>query len=100
MTPENFVYWLQGMLEIGNPSLLDSEQIQIIKDHILLVLKKETPIRKNTDVIPSVQFPERWINSSRKTEVCCGLGDIVGHSLQPKQVSESLLRYSDVAGSC
>lgn len=43
MTPENFVYWLQGVLEIANPKQLDEEQIKIIKDHIKLVLKKETP---------------------------------------------------------
>lgn len=43
MTPENFVYWLQGVLEIADPKQLDEKQIQIIKDHIKLVLKKETP---------------------------------------------------------
>lgn len=45
MTPENFIYWLQGVLEIADPEQLDKKQIQIIKDHIKLVLKKETPVR-------------------------------------------------------
>ena len=43
MTPENFVYWLQGMLEIGNVKKLNKEQVNIIKDHIALVLTKVTP---------------------------------------------------------
>lgn len=42
MTPENFCYWLQGLLEIGDPSELDSEQVEIIKEHLNLVFKKET----------------------------------------------------------
>jgi hypothetical protein len=44
MTPENFCYWLQGLLEIGGPSMLDAKQVLIIKDHLNLVFKKETKI--------------------------------------------------------
>lgn len=43
MTPENFVYWLQGFLEIEAPKNVTEEQIKIINAHIALVLKKETP---------------------------------------------------------
>jgi hypothetical protein len=42
MTPENFCYWLQGLLEIGDPSELNMTQVEIIKDHLNLVFKKET----------------------------------------------------------
>lgn len=45
MTPENFIYWLQGKLEIGDTKSLNEQEVQIIKDHIALVLKKETPKR-------------------------------------------------------
>lgn len=45
MTAENFVYWLNGFLEIGNPEVITKGQIQIIKDHIGLVLNKVTPNR-------------------------------------------------------
>lgn len=46
MTPENFVYWLQGFFEIDqNVKQLSVYQTKIIKDHLALVLKKETPIR-------------------------------------------------------
>jgi hypothetical protein len=46
MTPENFIYWLQGKLELSDPSEgLSPGQVQIIKDHICLVLHKVTPTR-------------------------------------------------------
>lgn len=42
MTPENFVYWLNGFLEIGKPVVLNEIQVQEIKNHIRLVLNKQT----------------------------------------------------------
>jgi len=45
MTTEQFTYWLQGFFEIHNPKELDEKQTQIIKDHLELVFKKETPER-------------------------------------------------------
>jgi len=43
MTPQDFVYWLQGYIELQDPKTINEQQVQIIKDHIALVLKKETP---------------------------------------------------------
>ncbi len=56
MTPENFVYWLQGYFEIndatgtgttsvtpGTLKYLNEKQLQVIKDHLKLVLEKKTP---------------------------------------------------------
>ncbi len=44
MTSNEFVYWLQGWLEIsGKTQALSVEQVQIIRDHLQLVFKKETP---------------------------------------------------------
>lgn len=45
MSPINFVYWLQGFLEIGDPKSLNEVQIQEIRNHIGLVLDKQTPIQ-------------------------------------------------------
>ena len=73
MTAENFVYWLQGMLEISNPETITKEQIQVIKDHIALVLRKETPNRTQPLPLPD----NRWINTNRND-------DIVLHSFKPK----------------
>jgi hypothetical protein len=44
MNPEQFCYWLQGRLELGEASLSDTE-VQIIKDHLKLVFTKVTPGR-------------------------------------------------------
>lgn len=47
MNAENFCYWLQGAFELGNQVTLEHDQVQIIKDHLSLVFKKETPIRNS-----------------------------------------------------
>lgn len=57
MTAENFIYWLNGYLEISNAKELNEEQLQTVKDHIKLVLTKVTPPlwidQGNTITIPS-----------------------------------------------
>lgn len=42
MTPEQFVYWMQGFSEL-NESPPSPEQWQSIREHLQLVFKKETP---------------------------------------------------------
>lgn len=48
MTEREFVYWLQGFLEIANPEKIGATKIQIIRDHLDLVLKKVTPNRRES----------------------------------------------------
>jgi len=43
MTPEQFVYWLQGFFEIQESTTLSRKQVQIINDHLQLVFNKVTP---------------------------------------------------------
>ncbi len=43
MNERDFVYWLQGYLEVSNANELDESQLQIVKDHLALVLKKVAP---------------------------------------------------------
>ena len=43
MTPENFVYWLNGFFEISGSKTLTEEQVQVLKEHLKLVLTKKTP---------------------------------------------------------
>lgn len=45
MTSQEFVFWLNGFFEIADPKTMDEKQIQVIKDHIALVLNKVTPDR-------------------------------------------------------
>jgi hypothetical protein len=49
MSPESFVYWLQGFFELENPKTLSSRQTQIVKDHLALVFDKKTPDRINLE---------------------------------------------------
>ena len=44
MTTEQFTYWLQGYFELSGASTLNEQQVKIIKEHIALVLKKQTTI--------------------------------------------------------
>ena len=55
MTPEQFVYWLQGFAEVNQKAPNDA-QWTIIKDHLQLVFKKETPNRI-TSPGPSISSP-------------------------------------------
>lgn len=43
MTTEQFTYWLQGFFELSGATTLNEEQVKVIRDHISLVMKKETP---------------------------------------------------------
>lgn len=43
MTTEQFTYWLQGYFELSGATTLNEQQVKVIKEHIALVLKKETP---------------------------------------------------------
>jgi len=43
MTAEQFAYWLQGYMEMSNPSSLSVRETRIIKDHLALVFDKKTP---------------------------------------------------------
>lgn len=58
MSPENFAYWLQGYLEIGNIKKLDEKQIQIIKDHLKQVFTKVTPDRNKPGLLTEQDLAE------------------------------------------
>lgn len=54
MTQENFVYWLNGFLEISDAKKLNEKQVQIIKDHLALVFDKQTP---NRNILTDIKMP-------------------------------------------
>lgn len=37
MTPEHFVYWLQGFLELSESKTLSAKQLQVVRNHLNLV---------------------------------------------------------------
>lgn len=45
-TPEQFAYWLKGFIEMNPEAMITHTQWLILKDHLNLVFKKETPLRQ------------------------------------------------------
>lgn len=62
MTPEQFVYWLQGFMEIGNPITLDEIAVQQIKNHLKEVFDKRTPnlTFPNKPIVPPSRLCKDW----------------------------------------
>lgn len=48
MTPEQFVYWLQGKLERRDPKSVTKEEIVMIQDHLKKIFHKVTPVYYDT----------------------------------------------------
>jgi len=86
MNAENFVYWLQGFLELREDDKpLSPKQVQIIKDHLALVFTKVTPDRKDDpakeeepDVWPSIDF-----DPFDRPDVYCAPATTVAPPIQP-----------------
>lgn len=43
MNERDFIYWLNGFLELSGATTLDERQVQEIRNHISLVMQKQTP---------------------------------------------------------
>lgn len=52
MTEKDFVYWLQGFVELTETDSISDKQWLVIKDHLKLVFDKKTPDRST--VLPTV----------------------------------------------
>ncbi len=84
MTPENFIYWLQGYLELNDPKTIDEAQTKMIKEHLQLALKKVTPPlipQRTMELNPGKPFvwPEGFGNekicsTGSDTKFCASLG--------------------------
>lgn len=57
-TPQDFVYWLQGFVEIADSDTISEKQWLIIKDHLKLVFDKVTPDRKVDFKMPITTPPK------------------------------------------
>lgn len=51
MNAQDFAYWLKGFVEMNPNAMVTGTQWQIVKDHLELVFKKETPIRGLSNLI-------------------------------------------------
>lgn len=61
MEPLQFVYWLQGFMELADVKKLNEKQVQVLKDHIALVLTKKTPDYEKASY-PDEPKQARWID--------------------------------------
>lgn len=41
MTSRDFVYWLQGFMELQDPQGLTTAQVKVLKNHLAMVFKHE-----------------------------------------------------------
>lgn len=64
-----FVYWLQGALELGQRKELSEAQVKIVQDHLNLVLNKVTP-QYNVPKMPGIRLPGSIGNFEIGTAVC------------------------------
>lgn len=70
MTPEQFVYWLQGYSEVAGerPS---ADQWKAIQDHLKIVFHKVTPDYTNYPPIPRQDPPFPYDNPIINPRVIC-----------------------------
>lgn len=56
MNERDFVYWLNGFLELSGAAAMDEEQVRVVREHLALVLRKKTPstvaVRQSTPPLP------------------------------------------------
>lgn len=99
MTPENFCYWLQGFFEIQDISniVLSKKQVDIIREHLQLVFRKET----STHIIPkkrnlAQEIMDKWPKQGQI------LNDVVEYNkpLYGVEYPLDILRYADPPHSC
>jgi len=66
MNAIEFCYWLHGLLKVGNPAILNKEQIDVIYDHLDSVLNKQ-PMQFNPDLYKRITItPTPWFQTEPK----------------------------------
>jgi hypothetical protein len=63
MTSRDFCYWLQGLLELGEVTELNSKQVGILKNHLAMVFVHEIDPsfgdKQKQDKLNSLHTPSR-----------------------------------------
>lgn len=99
MTSDDFAMWLNGFLELANPTSLNEVQIEIIKDHLALVIEKKTPDRFGQ---PREEAEEKSKTASEKVLENLKLNPLTKEEFQnllrpegdlSKQIRDTINRY-------
>ena len=82
MTAEQFVYWLQGFMEINDPDTISKSETRVIKNHLALVFDKQTPTRVGTGVpnkteIVTNPFEKGYPTTNPYTVTCTSTNGII-----------------------
>lgn len=75
MTHEQFAYWLQGFIEISQPEIITSEQLQIIQDHLNLVLGIENVSDKSIWNNDCINTNDQLFCTAQAPNLCSPLGN-------------------------
>ena len=67
MNDFQFCYWLQGILEVLEPSHLDSNQVKCVKEHLDLVEQKQLRFTNWLDGYMSANTTPEWDATVLKT---------------------------------
>lgn len=59
MNEIEFVYWLQGFLELSNTKTLNKKQLEMVKKHLTLVLTKVTDVNSVIKKLEPISRPKR-----------------------------------------
>jgi len=69
MTSTNFCYFLQGLLEVGDPKTISAKDLQRIKGHLQLVFRDEIdPSMGNAKHQKELNDAHNYINTKIKPE--------------------------------
>jgi hypothetical protein len=93
MTAEQFVYWLQGYMEIDNPLMLNTRETRIVKDHLALVFDKKTPEReeeKESGINLVYDFTSPIIQGKGNEDIHTKkMGSTPNYSYDPRSIPEN-----------
>lgn len=68
MDQRDFIYWLNGFFELSAATTLNEQQVQVIKDHLALVMTKVTPTVPPPIVPSSPLLPKGWEITCQTTD--------------------------------
>lgn len=92
MTPRDFIYWLNGYLELSPNRTLSAAQLKVVKDHLALVLTNVTNQGE-----PGAAFdPVKWIKPQPITPWTVDDGDSITHpQITCSNVSDELAKIKE-----